>query len=199
MFYYFLGFDNWIATCITPILSLAGVLLTAVIGYNKLIKQLKANNAKDNLQNLIDILKNLKSLQEAFLYAGSFFFIPSLMHRCPNLSDTDGDGKEKMSYAQLSYLLHQIGMNINENCKKIIYLTPNLETSTLCKELNNYLWKKDPGKKSHIDFMISGLITYLTGKESKQRDKFEEFQQTLQIFIEKFDAQIEQEFPLDKK
>ena len=81
----------------------------------------------------------------------------------------DGSKENEMSYAQRGYQFQSFGLRIINNCRKILYTTPkrNLpDTLKTCKELKEFLTFQESGTKSHLEFMITRLVSYLSRNES---------------------------------
>ena len=141
--------------------------------------------------------EDLHALQQAFVFRG--VFCPPLEHRAPNLSEKDGTGLD-MSYAQRTHQFYLVGLRIIKNCRKIIFLTPCTslpKTLKICKELKNFLSSREEGKKTHLDFMTTTLISYLGGqsKDISTGDLCIQFHTKLQLFQDTLDSQIEKELP----
>ncbi len=159
-------------------------------------------DTKDNLPTLLEILDDLTKLNQAFIFKG--IFCPLIEHRAPVLSMQDGSKENEMSYAQRGYQFQFFGLRIINNCRKILYITPkrNLPcTLKICKELKEFLTFQEKGKKAHLDFMITSLVSYLSRNESNTSPDIEgknscnQFQEKLAKFIDELDAQIEKELP----
>lgn len=164
--------------------------------------QKKYQDSKDSLPVLLEILDDLNKLHQAFIFKG--IFCPPLEHRVPSLGMQDGLRDGEMSYAQRGFQFHQIGLRIISNCRKIVYITPkqNLpETLKICKNLKEFLNSQEEGKKTHLDFMITNLTSYLSRNESNTspdkegRDLCDQFQKDLAKFFRELDAQVEKELP----
>jgi hypothetical protein len=164
--------------------------------------QKKYQDTKDSLPVLLEILDDLNKLHQAFVFKG--IFCPPLEHRAPSLGMQDGLKDGELSYAQRGFQFHQIGLRIISNCRKIVYITPqrNLsETLKICKSLKEFLSSQEEGKKTHLDFMITNLTSYLSRNESNTspdkegRDLCDQFQKELAKFFRELDAQIEKELP----
>ena len=109
-----------------------------------------------------------------------------------------------MSYAQRGYQFQLFGLRIINNCRKILYTTPknNLSgTLKTCKEIKEFLTFQEKGKKAHLDFMITCLVSYLSRNESNTsqdidgKNSCNQFQEKLAGFIDELDTQIENELP----
>lgn len=159
-------------------------------------------DTKDSLPTLLEILEDLNTLNQAFVFKG--IFCPPIEHRAPTLSMQDGSKEGEMSYAQRGYQFRLIGLRIISNCRKIVYITPkkNLpETLKICKELKEFLSSQEEGKKAHLDFMITNLTSYLSRNESNTspdregKNLCDQFQEMLAKFFRELDAQIEKELP----
>ncbi len=206
---------------IEPILTLAGILIPLILSgwwaLKNLKLQMKADkekilkefslqknyqDTKDSLPILLEILDDLNTLNQAFVFKGTF--CPPIEHRMPTLSMKDSSKEGEMSYAQRGYQFRLIGLRIISNCRKIVYITPqkNLpETLKTCKELKEFLSSQEEGKKAHLDFMITNLTSYLSRNESNPSPDVEgknlcdQFQEKLAKFFRELDAQIEKELP----
>jgi hypothetical protein len=186
-----------IIICVVTFIGAIGAARFTAHGTLKHLKiQNKYQDTKDNLPILLEILEDLNILQQAFVFNGAF--CPPLEHRCPAISDKDGDGLNTMSFAQRGHQFRMVGYRIVRNCRRIMFLTPNgslLKTLKTCREIKDFLYKKRTSdSKTHLDFMINSLTSYLGGKTSDSAG-LHKFSKEVQKFHDKLDNYIEEELP----
>lgn len=189
-----------VATLITPVIQ-------AWQGNIRRKKQNKYQDAKANLPILIEILEDLKILEQACVFHGAF--CPLLEHRMPEFSDKDGVDASKMSYAQRGHQFRLIGHRIIRNCSKMIFLTPEAylpQTLEVCRNIKNFLCsKKTPNSKSNLDVQIGTLINVLSPQDpgivpgniiNSWRCEVKEFAEKINQFHGALEIAIEKELPL---
>ncbi len=183
------------------LLPLAGVLVGAFItgffSLRAIKKQFNFEKQKENLSILNQILNDLKSLEEFFIFNG--IFCPSIEHRSPQLSNLDGDGAEKMSYAQREYQFRKIGDRIIENCRKLIFTNKKNTIPSLlnfCKEIKGYLHQTE-GANPKLNLMITNVISRMVHPDLKldTTTKTRDFSAKIKEFRERLELHIEAELP----
>lgn len=175
--------------------SLVGISY-AIIATRDRKDQNKYQDAKENLSILLCILEDLNILNQAYVFRG--IFCPQIEHRVPSLSYENGDG-QKMSYAQRAHQFQMIGYRIINNCRKMICLVPEShlpKTLTVCKEIIKSLrHRKTLSSKTHLDYMISTMISCLSKQDSTTDKQMNQFAQQLQQWHDSLEQEIEEELP----
>ena len=161
--------------------------------------QNKYQDAKQSLPILLSILEDLSILHEAYIFRG--VFCPQLEHRCPALSDEDGDGL-KMSYAQRGHQFQMIGYRLIRNCRKMIFITPSSHLPQVldtCKKIIKSLrYRKTPSSKNYLDYMSIVIVACLSEKYNTSHPKIEQMEQfakKLQNWHDLLEREIEKELP----
>ena len=159
-------------------------------------KQNRYQNAKENLPILLKILEDLEILEQACVFNGKF--CPLIEHRCPMLSDEDGNGLN-MSYAQRGHQFRKFGHRIIRNCRKIIFLIPKEhmpQVLAICANINRFLCsKKSLNSKTYLDSTIDYLIICLGSKAINNNDSINDFAKKLREFHNELDEKIQEELP----
>jgi len=157
-------------------LQFFGIIATLIFGYYKLKKQFRLNKDWEDSKNFIPILlrlsQNLLNLHYVFLFRGKF--CPPIEAKCPTLEKPN----EK---AERGYQFLQIGIEIINDLKQIVYLIPSKKLPNLinlCSNILDHLEKKEKGKKRHLDYLIVSIIGALD-KETKQ-----EFDKESELFYD---------------
>jgi hypothetical protein len=182
---------------------LVGAFIAGFFSLRAIKKQFHFKKQKENISIFLQILNDLKSLEEFFIFDGKF--CPSIEHRAPELSNLDGDGVEKISYAQREYQFRKVGNRIIENCWKIIFSNKKKTIPSLlklCKEIKNYLCESQ-GTTPKLNLMITSVISNLVHPHLKIDTlvKTRDFTAKIKEFQERLELQIEAELPFlpDKK
>ena len=184
---------------ILPVLgALGGVFLAGWFGNKSSKQQLNCEKQKENVPILLQLLNDLKSLEEFFVFNGKF--CPSLEHRMPELSMVDGDGINTMSFAQREHQFRKIGSRIIENCRRIIFINSKKSLPSLlelCKEIIEYLQKTKAGQKQNVQIMITHIVSRLAHETLDQAivSSCRDFANKLRTFQETLETQIEAELP----
>ncbi len=213
----FAAMAYWQYIEIQAAVSVIGLLIPGCFAYHHLKIQIAASNkvvlrkfrlekkyqdAKANLPILLELLEDLYTLYQAFVFKGKF--CPQLEHRTPSFSfadkGSDEKSKAKMSVAQRAFQFYSIGRKIINNCRKVIFLSGRdhlPKTVALCKQIKLYLLKQEPGKKRHLDFMIQTLVSSLDDEQNLVADKglFRTYQEEFLQFHNELDAIVEAELP----
>ncbi len=131
---------------------------------NNLFREIKLERKKNAadalLPVLLELLEDLFTLEEAFIFRGNY--CPSIEHRAANLTMYDDKG-DNISFAERQFQFRKIGYRIINNCRIVIFLTKDkqLEGSRgVCKEILNYLNRRISGKKRPLDYFIGRLSDY---------------------------------------
>ena len=179
-------------------------IITAIATRKSLIKKFSLNrnwqDSKEYLPILINLLEDLKTLQYAFLHHSSIdqTFCPNKEHRIPTITKHDSEKKGEFSIAQRHFYLLTFGINILDNCRRIIYTVPKgqlQKTKALCKEIKLFLDAKEKDKKFSIDYLIYTLSSTL-GKSVSKEDLFNlnQIAETMLSFYKRLDETLEEEF-----
>lgn len=180
----------------TVIATLLGAVLNNLFLIYKTFQENKYKDSKDNLPILLEILENLNILEHAFIFKGTF--CPYIEHRCPEISEKDGDGIKTMSYAQRAHQFRKVGQSIIKNCSKIIFLTPKgylPRTKVTCKEIKDFLtYKKSSHEIIKIDYLTQMLLPILSGQILDCAD-FRPFHERLNVLRNQLEQSIESELP----
>ena len=165
--------------------------------------QKKKEDAQNNLPRVIEILGDLDALQQAFIYRGSF--IRGVEHRCPTIQLKDGEKEGEMSIAERTHQLHQIAMRIVDNCRRIIFLTPEgmiPETLAVCKQIRDSFLEKKAGQRRYFEIRIGNIGTILQRDNQRVSKPTQNEEQGCDDFVgklEKFQVELEtrvqEEFP----
>lgn len=148
----------------------------------------------------LEILDDLWILHEVFVFKGRY--CPPIEHRSPNLDLHDDEKNEITSYAKREYAFREIGQRLIQNCRKISFLSNEeklRKTITTCKEIKNYLTRKEKGKKRHFDRCLISLTSYLTEKHHDEKGLLNEAEETLLSFRDQLEKSLEKEFPTLEK
>ena len=197
-----LGMQLWLNFGVS-IVVLGGTILTVFFSYKSINKQIKNSPqiAKDFLPTLLEIVENLDLLDEALCFDGRL--CPSIEHRCPTLSQ--GDGEADYSYAQRAHLFLSSGRKIVKNCREIIWLTPKgdlSETIEKLKEIKEYLTEKEPGKRSTLGRIHQYLLSVMGGEEreiNRKEGEGQVYKEKIPSFRDSLDQLIEEELPKLRK
>lgn len=159
-------------------------------------KQNKNQVAKECLPVFLQLLEDLEILEYAFIHNGCF--CPLIEHRCPSLSNDDGDGL-RMSYAQRGHQFLMVGRRIIKNCRQLYFLIPQeymLKTLPTCLKIENFLCQKQSrNSKSHLDLMITRLISSLVRQDASANSEQREFAERLHQFHNDLETNIQEELP----
>lgn len=182
---------------LTPLLSgffAAGI--SSFMANRNRKKQNQYQDTQNRLPILIEVLDDLEVLIQAFQQRG--VYVPLIEHRCPVLSEHDGDG---LSYARRGHQFRLIGYRIIRNCRKMIYLTPKRhlpQVLEVCAAIMSFLQSKKPDSKTHLDYIIDSLVLFLGMKKFENNTnvkEFKEFVDQLSKFHENLEKRIQEELP----
>ena len=188
--------------------TIAVNIITIFASWKNIIKKFSLNrnwqDSKEYLPILINLLKDLKTLQYAFLFHGprSKTHCPNKEHRAPTITEYDSEKEGEFSIAQRCFYLLTFALNILDNCRKIIYTVPKGQlpkTKALCKEIKSYLDAKKKGGKFNIDYLIISLTSALNknfSKDASEKELFKDTADKILSFYIKLDETLEKEFPL---
>lgn len=173
--------------------SLVGIFAAKIASWDR-INQNKYQDAKENLPILLSILEDLNILNQAYVFRGTF--CPQIEHRCPTLSNEDGDGL-KMSYAQRAHQFQMVGYRIINNCRKMIFLSPPShlpQVPDICKEIIKSLRHRDThSSKTRLDYMSIVMVSCLSEQDDTAYSEMKQFAQQLQEWHDLLEQAIEKE------
>jgi len=132
---------------------------------------------------------NLLNLHYAFLFRGSF--CPSIEAKCPTL-------EKNSDKAERGYQFLQMGIEIINDTKQIIYLIPSKNLPNLinlCSKALEHLEKKEKGKKRHLDYLITTIIGLLN-KDTIGKKEFDEESELFYDFYVQLHKIMKEEFIL---
>ena len=186
--------------------TIAVNIITIFASWKNIIKKFSLNrnwqDSKEYLPIFINLLEDLKTLHYAFLHHSNIdqTICPNKEHRAPTITEYDSEKEGEFSIAQRHFYLLTFGINILDNCRRIIYTIPKgqlLKTKALCKEIKRFLDKKENGKKFSIDYLIGTLSSTLKKSDSKDfnnKDLLHQTAETMLSFYMKLDETLEKEF-----